>query len=99
MKALLIAAAAMALAMPAYAQCGLRDAFVMALDEMRGEERRSIGITPDNKIMEFYANLETGSWTVLLITVDGIACIVGHGASYSEFGSAPNAAAPKGDPV
>lgn len=49
------------------------------LSEQYGESPQVAGVTPDGIIMEIYANAQTGSWTMLATTVDGVSCFVNEG--------------------
>ena len=47
-----------------------------------GEYRQSIGLAADNTVMEIYASLETGTWTIVVTRANGIACLVAAGRGY-----------------
>lgn len=79
--------------------CGLRDEVLAKVASTYEEVLQGGGLAADgNKqltsAVEMYANEETGTWTLLRMTPDGMACLV----AYGQFWSA--AAAPKkGDPA
>ncbi len=78
-----IGIAAMWFASAAQAQmaCGTRASFIAQLDAKYGETRRSMGIS-GNSVVETFANEETGSWTILITSPKGIACILAAGQTF-----------------
>ena len=64
------------------AQCAERTAVVERLQEKYGETRQSIGLGQQNTVIEVFASIETGTWTILFTRPDGIACLVASGESY-----------------
>ena len=86
MNKLLTLAAAMLVASsfggPAVAQstCGPHASMTMRLDMRYGEARLGIGRGVSN-LFEMWANIETGSWTILEVFPSGMACVraVGEG--------------------
>ena len=61
--------------------CGPHEAVTLHLAERYSETRRMIGLTSSNAIIEVYA-AESGSWTVLVTTAGGPACIVAAGENF-----------------
>lgn len=96
MKALVLAAAVSACAAPAFAQnCAPRAVAVESLEDRYGEQQQSRGMRGDGRaIVETWANLETGSWTLLVTRPDGVSCVVASGQAFQVTGDAP-----KGDPA
>jgi hypothetical protein len=86
MPALLLATVAgIALpAAPAGAQmvCGKRTDIIRQLSEKYGETRRSMGLAGGRGVVELYASDETGSWTILLTTPQGTACMMASGEAF-----------------
>lgn len=77
-----------ATAAPAAAQnrnCAPHDAVVMRLAEGYGESRRSIALGADNTVVEVFASLETGTWTITVTTPGGPTCLVAAGEAYQEM--------------
>lgn len=73
----------LAAAILAQAACAPRDKAIETLADDFGEVRQSIGLSGNNTIVEVYANLETGSWTILSTNASGLACMVASGAYFS----------------
>lgn len=89
-KFLLAAIASVALlsAAPAVAQgqnCSQRDAVVERLATKYGESRQSIGMAPKGRVVEVYASLETGTWTITVTMPNGITCLVASGQSFENL--------------
>lgn len=89
-RTLLAAAAAVSTALsaaaPAAAQmsrnCADRDRVVTRLAETFGETRQSIGLGSNNQVMEVYASLETGTWTITVTMPNGLTCLIAAGQAY-----------------
>ena len=64
----------------AQSTCGLHASMIMKLDMRYGETRLGIGKGRKN-LFEMWANIETGSWTILEVFPSGMACVraVGEG--------------------
>lgn len=62
--------------------CGKRTDLVQQLDEKYGETRRSLGVTAGRGLVELYASEETGSWTILVTTPQGTACLMAAGQAF-----------------
>ncbi|MFY0680984.1 MAG: hypothetical protein JXR13_10455 [Thalassovita sp.] len=77
--ALLVAAPTLASAAP---KCGPRDVVVAALSADYGETRQSIGLGSNNMVLEVFASLASGSWTVTMTTPDGLTCLVASGQAF-----------------
>lgn len=84
MKRVLIAAAAVFMALPAFGQqsnCGPREAVLQVLARY-GETRQSIGLAGSGSVVEMWANLETGTWTAVVTGTDGTSCIAVDGQGF-----------------
>ncbi len=79
---------------PADAQslCGAREAVVEMLGARYGETVRSIGLAGGDRIVEVFASDETGSWTILVTNVAGVACLVASGQHYEQLAEGPKGA-------
>ena len=80
--ALLVACLSPAIAQPA--NCAPRPMVDARLFEVYGETARFYGIDTDGQTLTvFYASGEGGSWTVVIVQPNGIACLVASGGSWS----------------
>lgn len=84
--ALTIMTAAAASAEP---NCGPRAAVVTHLSENFGESRQSIGMGQDGRVVELFASLETGSWTITVTLPNGTTCLVAAGEAFELLAEAP----------
>lgn len=64
------------------ANCADRDSVVERLATGYGETRQSIGLAPNNSVVEVYASTETGTWTITVTNTSGITCLVASGQNY-----------------
>lgn len=56
-----------------------------------GETRQSIGIGSDNTVVEVFASLETGTWTIVVTRAGGPSCLVASGEAFQVMAEAlPN---------
>ncbi|AZQ68955.1 hypothetical protein EF888_18570 [Silicimonas algicola] len=62
--------------------CASRDAVLERLSSRYGESRQSIGMATQGRVMEVYASLETGTWTITVTLPNGITCLVASGQAY-----------------
>lgn len=62
--------------------CGDRDSIVARLAEGYGESRKSIGLGTSNRVVETYANAETGSWTITVTMPNGTMCLMASGQAF-----------------
>ncbi|MEK9968914.1 MAG: hypothetical protein VW600_07245 [Ferrovibrio sp.] len=74
------------IAPPATAQqtmlCGLRDDMGKMLDQRFGEQPQAAGVVGD-RIVELLVS-QTGSWTILITSTDGRACVVTGGEDWTD---------------
>lgn len=59
--------------------CAERNAVVERLAERYGETLQSMGMHANNGLLEVYASDATGTWTILVTTPDGTACMIAAG--------------------
>ncbi|SMX39175.1 hypothetical protein [Octadecabacter ascidiaceicola] len=89
-----LAAALVILATAASAQsnnCADHAMVVERLASGYGESRQSIGLGADNTVVEVFASLETGTWTITVTTPGGPTCMVASGAAFQVLAEAlPN---------
>jgi hypothetical protein len=62
--------------------CAKRADMVRQLDEKYGETRRSMGLAEGRGVVELYASEETGSWTILITSPQGTACMMAAGQAF-----------------
>lgn len=76
--------------LPAMAQnnskCADRERVVERLEETYGESRQSIGLGANNSVVEVFASLETGTWTIIDTNTKGLTCLVASGQSFELTG-------------
>jgi hypothetical protein len=71
-------------------QCGPRDTVLGALENTYGEGRRGICIAGSQMVMEIFANLDTGTWSVIATRPDGTTCLIASGTGFEAVsGPAP----------
>ena len=83
--AILTTVLALGLAASAAAQgqnCGERTAVLKRLADGYGESRQSIGMAPQGRVVEVFASLETGTWTITVTMPNGMTCLVASGHAY-----------------
>ena len=62
--------------------CADRERVVERLAETYGESRQSIGLAPNNSVVEVFASLETGTWTITVTSPAGLTCLVASGQAF-----------------
>lgn len=62
--------------------CADHAAVVARLGEFYGESRQSIGLGQDNSVVEVFASMDTGSWTITVTRPGGPTCLVAAGQAY-----------------
>ena len=89
-KALAILGLASVLALcvttPSVAQvlCGDRKTIVEGLEKEYGETRRTVGLLQQGRgVVETYASVKTGSWTILVTDTRGKSCLLAAGEAFS----------------
>ena len=55
---------------------------VARLAQAYGESRQSIGLGSDNAVIEVFASMDTGSWTITVTRPGGPTCLVAAGQAY-----------------
>jgi len=63
--------------------CSTHEKQVSTLHETYNETQVGIGIGIGGALVEFFANEETGTWTVLTTTADGVSCAGMAGDNYT----------------
>ncbi len=62
--------------------CGARQPIIERLADRFGESRQSIGIGTKNRVVETFANPDTGSWTITVTMPNGMTCLIASGHAY-----------------
>lgn len=78
----LFAVACLAFAQTASAEgrpCAARTQVVERLSEKYGETLQSMGMHSNDGLLEVYASEATGTWTILVTSPDGTACMIAAG--------------------
>jgi len=70
------------------AQCADHATVVATLAQTYGETRQSIGLTDDNSVVEVFASLETGTWTITVTRPGGPTCLAAAGRAYQTMNEA-----------
>ncbi len=84
-KIIALTCAATMIASSAYAQsrnCAEHAMVVERLADGYGESRQSIGIAANNTVVEVFASLETGTWTIVVTQPGGPTCLVASGEAF-----------------
>lgn len=78
--------------------CAPHESVVEQLAQKYGETRQSFGLAQNAQVVELFASLETGSWTIIITRPTGISCMVAAGQNFERIeGTAAPAAL--GDPA
>lgn len=67
---------------PSQMMCGKRTDMVRQLGEKYGESRRSLGLAGGRGVVELFASEATGSWTILVTSPQGTACLMAAGEAF-----------------
>ena len=90
----LLGAASLVEAQQNLEHCAPRDKVVERLADKYGETRQSMGLGSNNAVMEVFASMDSGSWTITVTMTNGITCLVASGQAFEELAEA---LPPKGD--
>ena len=80
----LIFAAAVAAtpALPQSANCGTHAVVTERLAQGYGESRQTVALGASNTLVETWANLDTGTWTITVTEAGGPTCLVASGQAF-----------------
>jgi hypothetical protein len=71
---------------PAFPQtspiCAMRKDVLARLATAYGETRQSIGLGTNDQVVEVFASLETGTWTITVTNPNGLTCLVASGQAF-----------------
>jgi hypothetical protein len=65
--------------------CADHAVIVERLAQSYGESRQSIGLGSDNSVIEVFASMDTGSWTITTTTPGGPTCLVAAGQAFQQI--------------
>lgn len=65
--------------------CADHATVVARLAEHYGESRKATGLAQDNTLIELFASMDTGSWTITVTTPDGPTCLVAAGQAFQQL--------------
>lgn len=68
--------------------CAPRVAVVDRLAQTYGETRQSIGLATNNTVVEVFASVDSGTWTIVVTTPQGLSCLVAAGRSFEQVDEA-----------
>ena len=68
--------------------CGPRELVVTRLAEGYGETRQSMGLGANNAVIEVFASDESGTWTILVTSPNGMTCLVASGQAFETLAEA-----------
>lgn len=69
-------------------QCGPREKVVETLAQKYKENRRSIGLATQGRVMEVYASEESGTWTIVVTMPNGMTCLIASGQAFEDVDEA-----------
>ena len=65
--------------------CAERAVVLEKLATKYQETRQSIGLAANNAVVETFASLQTGSWTIIVTVVSGQTCIIAAGEAFENL--------------
>ena len=65
--------------------CAPHEVVVAHLAEGYGESRQSIGLAQNNAVVEVFASVETGTWTITVTQPGGLTCLVAAGEAFQHL--------------
>ncbi len=75
--------------------CAPREVVIERLADKYGESRQNVGIGGQGVMMETFASIETGTWTITATMPNGMTCLVASGQSFEVLAES----LPDGDPA
>ncbi len=61
--------------------CGRKDLIEQALGTRFGEAAFAMGMAEGN-VVKFFTNPQSGSWTIVVVRPDGVACVAAQGENF-----------------
>ena len=71
------------------ANCAPRQVVVERLEHRFAETVQMIGLGGGNRLLELYASPDTGTWSIVITTTEGVACLVASGVSFEQVTAPP----------
>ena len=65
--------------------CAPRDRVIERLASAYGETRQSIGLAQNNTMVEVFASVDTGTWTITVTNASGLTCLVASGQAFERL--------------
>ncbi len=65
--------------------CAARNVVTSRLEAIYDERLRLTGLESAERIVEFWASDQTGTWTILLTNADGTSCVAASGDAWAEY--------------
>jgi hypothetical protein len=62
--------------------CAPREIILDRLASKFGETRQSIGLGPNNQMVEVFASDATGTWTITVTKATGLTCLIASGQAF-----------------
>ena len=62
--------------------CGERDNIIAQLAKKYGETQQSVGFQRGRGVVEVFASVDTGSWTILVTDPRGTSCLMAAGEAF-----------------
>lgn len=66
-------------------QCGTFEQVDSVLKNKYGEAQRVMAMPQQGGVIFFYANAETGTWSLVVASPDGGACLIADGTGFEMF--------------
>lgn len=62
--------------------CAAREVVIDTLATKYGETRQSIGLSASGAIVEVFASIQTGTWTITVTSPAGVTCLMASGRAF-----------------
>lgn len=69
--------------------CAPRDVVLQRLSEGFGETRQAIGLATNNAVVEVFASMESGGWTITVTFPNRTTCLIASGENYEVLREQP----------
>ncbi len=66
-------------------QCAPREQVIEKLNGKYGETRYSIGLAPNNSVIEVFASEQSGTWTITVTSARGMTCLMASGQAFEKL--------------